>query len=324
MDTFISIIQGAITIAVVYLYGCVGETLNEKVGHLNLGIPGIMSIGALGGIVGVNVYYEMVPDYSSTIGLLTMSILFTLIFAGLAGLIYAFFTVTLKSNQNVTGLVLTTFGLGIMKGLGKLFYDSSVEGITRYRNASIAMKKLFVGAENLGWFGQIFLSYGFLVYLAFILAIAAHFILKYTRVGLYARSIGESPQTADAQGINVELYKYIYIIIGAAIAGLGGLYYAMDKTSGTSFLELDIAAFGWVAVALVIFSIWKPLFGILGSLLFGFLFIIGSYIPTNSTALFGIVPYAVTILILIITSILNKKGSQAPASLGVNYDREER
>ena len=324
MDTFISIMQGTITIAAVYLFGCVGETITEKVGNLNLGIPGIMSIGALGGIVGVNIYCYMIPDYYSTIGLLTMSILFALIFSAIAGLIYAFFTVTLKSNQNVTGLVLTTFGLGIMKGLGKILYDSSLEGIARYRNASIAIKKLFVGAENLGWFGQIFLSYGFLVYLAFILAIIAHFVLKYTKVGLYGRAVGESPQTADAQGINVEKYKYFYIIIGASIAGLGGLYYAMDKTNGTSFLELDIAAFGWVAVALVIFSLWKPLLGILGSLLFGFLFIIGSYIQTSSNGLFSIVPYVVTIIILIITSIFNKRSQQAPASLGVNYDREER
>ena len=324
MDTFISIMQGTITIAAVYLFGCVGETITEKVGNLNLGIPGIMSIGALGGIVGVNIYCYMIPDYFSTIGLLTMSILFSLIFSAVAGLIYAFFTVTLKSNQNVTGLVLTTFGLGVMKGLGKLLYDSSVEGITKYRNASLAIKKLFTGASNLGWFGEIFLSYGFLVYLAFILAIICHLVLKYTRVGLYARAVGESPQTADSQGINVEKYKYLFIITGAAIAGLGGLYYAMDKTNGTSFLELDIAAFGWVAVALVIFSLWKPLIGILGSLLFGFLFIIGSYIPVSSNALFNIVPYVVTIIILIITSIFTKRGSQAPASLGVNYDREER
>ena len=148
--------------------------------------------------------------------------------------------------------------------------------------------------------------------------------MKYSRVGLYARAIGESPQTADAQGINVDKYKYLFVIAGSAIAGIGGLYYAMDKTRGTSFLELDIAAFGWVAVALVIFSIWKPLFAILGSLLFGFLYIIGSFVPKGNDAVLEILPYVVTIIVLIVTSIINKKGSQAPASLGVNYDREER
>ena len=324
MDQMITIFQGAISIAIVYLFGCIGETITEKVGHLNLGIPGIMSIGALGGIVGVNIYLRIFGEVYSTIGLLTMSILFTMIFAGAAGLIYAFFTVTLKSNQNVTGLILTTFGIGVMKGLGKIVYNSSMEGITRYRNASNAIKKLFTGYEKLGWFGEIFLSYGFLVYLAIALAIAAHLVLKHTKVGLYARAIGESPQTADAQGINVNRYKYCYIIVGAAIAGLGGLYYAMDKTRGISFLELDIAAFGWVAVALVIFSFWKPLVGILGSMLFGFLYVIGSYIPAGNDAIFDVIPYVVTILVLIITSIFNKKGSQAPASLGINYDREER
>lgn len=315
-----TIIQATISIAVIYLFGCVGETLNEKVGHLNLGIPGIMSIGALGGVVGVNIYLYTFGNVFSTIGLLTMSILFTMIFAGIAGLIYAFFTITLKANQNVTGLVLTTFGIGVMKGIGKLVYDNTLP----YKSASEAIKKLFTNYPDLGWFGKVFLSYGFLVYLAFALAIIAHLVLKYSRIGLYARAIGESPQTADAQGINIEKYKYLFIIAGSAIAGLGGLYYVMDKTNGISFLELDVAPFGWVAVALVIFSLWKPLLGILGSLVFGFSYIIGSFIPGIPSSLFSIVPYVVTIIILILTSIIDKRGSQAPSSLGVNYDREER
>ena len=314
------IIQSTITIAVIYLFGCIGEILNEKVGHLNLGIPGIMSIGALGGIVGINIYFQVFGEVFSTIGILTMSILFTMLFAGIAGFIYAFFTIKLKSNQNVTGLVLTTFGLGVMRGIGKIVYRKDLP----YNAASIAIKKFIPGYANLGWFGETFLSYGFLVYLAFILAIVAHFVLKYTKVGLYARAIGESPQTADSQGINIEKYKYAFIIIGSAIAGLGGLYYIMDKTNGTSFLELDVSPFGWVAVALVIFSLWKPLNGIIGSLVFGFAYVIGSFIPGIPSSIFGIVPYVVTIIILIITSIINKKGTQAPASLGLNYDREER
>ena len=314
------IIQSTITIAVIYLYGCIGEILNEKVGHLNLGIPGIMSIGALGGIVGINIYSLIFGEVYSTIGILTMSILFAMLFAGSAGLLYAFFTIKLKANQNVTGLVLTTFGLGVMRGIGKLVYQKDLA----YNAYSVAIKKFIPSFESLGWFGETFLSYGFLVYLAFVLAIIAHFVLKYTKVGLYARAIGESPQTADFQGINVEKYKYFFIVIGSAIAGLGGLYYIMDKTNGTSFLELDVSPFGWVAVALVIFSLWKPLFGILGSLIFGFAYVIGSFIPGIPSSIFGIIPYAVTIIILVITSIINKKGSQAPASLGINYDREER
>ena len=321
----IALIQNAIAIAIVYLYGCIGETTNEKVGHLNLGTPGIMSIGGLGGVVGVNIYFGIFgTENIITPVILIISILSTMIFAALGGAIYAFFTITLKSNQNVTGLILTTFGLGIMKGVGKMVYSSDPTNISNFTNASNAIKKLFVNYESLGWFGEVFLSYGFLVYFAIILAVVMYFVFKKTKVGLYARAIGESPQTADAQGINVNKYRYIFVILGSAIAGLGGLYYVMDRTRGSSFLDVDVQAFGWVAVALVIFSMWRPLLGIAGSILFGLLTVLGSFIPGEHESLFEIIPYLVTILVLIINSIIDKRGSQAPKSLGINYDREER
>ena len=321
----IALIQSAIALGIVYLYGCIGETTNEKVGHLNLGIPGIMSLGALGGVIGVDIYFLIFgTENIITPLILLVTILFSALFAALGGLTYAFFTITLKSNQNVTGLILTTFGLGVMKGLGKLAYSSDPVGIANFARASKAIKVFIVGYEKLGWFGEVFLSYGFLVYLAIILAIVMFFVFKYTKYGLYARAIGESPQTADAQGINVNRYKYTFVIIGSAIAGLGGLYYVMDRTRGSSFLDVDIQAFGWVAVALVIFSMWKPLLGLGGSILFGLLSVLGSFIPKANESLFEIAPYMVTILVLILNSIIDKRGSQAPRSLGVNYDREER
>lgn len=321
----ISLIQSAIALGIVYLYGCIGETTNEKVGNLNLGIPGIMSLGALGGVIGVDIYFLIFDDeVISTTLMLLVTILFSLVFAAIGGAIYAFFTITLKSNQNVTGLVLTTFGFGVMKGIGKLVYSSDSVSISHFTFASRAIKTLIPNYSDFGWFGEAFLSYGFLVYFAIMLAIIIFFIFRYTKVGLYARAIGESPQTADAQGINVNLYKYVFVIIGSAIAGLGGLYYVMDRTRGSSFLDVDIQAFGWVSVALVIFSMWKPLLGLGGSILFGLLSVLGSYIPGSNESLFEITPYAVTIVVLIINSIIDKKGSQAPKSLGINYDREER
>ena len=321
----IALVQNAIAIAIVYLYGCIGETTNEKVGHLNLGIPGIMSIGALGGVIGVRIYFALFGTQNiMTPVILLITIIFSMLFASIGGAIYAFFTITLKSNQNVTGLILTTFGLGIMKGIGKMVYSSSAENISNFTSASNAIKKLFVGYEKLGWFGEIFLSHGFLVYFAIIIAVIMYFIFKKTKAGLYARAIGESPQTADAQGINVNKYRYIFVILGSAIAGIGGLYYVMDRTRGSSFLDVDVQAFGWVSVALVIFSMWKPLLGIVGSLLFGLLSVLGSFIPGGHEAIFEIIPYLVTIIVLIVNSIIDKKGSQAPKSLGINYDREER
>ena len=194
--------------------------------------------------------------------------------------------------------------------------------------ASRSISKLFNAdfCEKLGWFGEIFLSHGILVYLAIIIAILTTLFLNKTRKGLFLRSIGESPQTADAQGINVSLYKYLAILIGSGIAGLGGLYYVMDRSGGTTFVEASIEAFGWMAVALVIFSMWKPGIGIIGSLLFGGLYILPSFLGISNVQikLFDMLPYVVTILVLIITSVINSKNSQPPASLGVNYYREER
>ena len=318
---FVSFIVAAISMGIVYLYGCIGETIIEKGGNLNLGIPGIMCLGAYGGALGVNIYFKIFTvSNPSTFGLLVFSMLFTFIFAGLGGMIYAFLTVSLQANQNVTGLALTTFGVGVMKFMGSNMNQDN------FTLASKSIKMLFKNYDKLGEFGRIFLSYGFLVYLAFILAILVSVFLKHTRTGLFLRAIGESPKTADVQGINVTLYKYLAILIGSGIAGLGGLYYVFDRSGGTTFVEASIEAFGWLSVALVIFSMWKPPIGIFGSILFGGLYVLPQYIGVSNIQIkmFDILPYVVTVLVLIITSIFDAKNSQPPLSLGVNYYREDR
>ena len=316
----VSFIVAAISMGVVYLFGCIGETIIEKGGNLNLGIPGIMCLGALGGAVGVNVYFKIFQGNVIVPLILLVTIFFAFLFAGLGGMIYAFLTVTLHSNQNVTGLALTTFGVGLMK-----FFGSNMNQ-DNFTNASKAIKKLFTNYASFGKFGEIFMSYGTLVYLAFILAIVSSLIIRYARVGLFLRAVGESPKTADAQGINVTLYKYIAILIGSGIAGLGGLYYVMDRSGGTTFVEASIEAFGWLSVALVIFSMWKPWIGALGSIIFGGLYVLPQYIPISNIQikLFDLLPYVVTVLVLIVTSIFDAKNSQPPASLGANYYREDR
>lgn len=319
--TIVSFLAVAISMGVVYLYGCIGETIIEKVGNLNLGIPGIMCLGALGGVYGVNLYFSIFGDGEViTVLILLISILMAVIFAAAGGLIYAFLTVTLQANQNVTGLTLTTFGLGVMKFLGTTISNAN------FVKGSNGIRKLFVGYEKLGWFGQIFLSHGFLTYAAIILAILTGIFIKYTRTGLYLRSIGESPATADAQGINVTKYKYLAILIGSSIAGIGGLYYVMERSGGTTFVEAQIDAFGWLAVALVIFSMWKPWVGILGSILFGGLYVLPQYLSISNIQmkLFDILPYVATVVVLVLTSMLDAKNSQPPSALGINYYREDR
>lgn len=322
MGFVISLITSAVAMGTVFLYGCVGETIIEKGGNLNLGIPGIMCLGSFGGGVGVTLYYAIFKNLEKDIWILLIlfALIFTLIFASLGGLIYAFLTVSLRANQNVTGLVLTTFGVGIMKFFGKAF------NLVNFSKSSATFKMLFVGYEKLGWFGEIFLSYGIFVYLALILAILTSLFLKKTKKGLFLRAVGESPRTADSQGINVTKYKYIAIIVGCAIAGLGGTYYIFDRFGGQGFTDASIDSFGWLALALVIFSTWRPSVGILGSLLFGGLYVLPYCIDISKSQikLFAMLPYIITVVVLILTSILNAKSSQPPKSLGLNYFREER
>lgn len=321
----VTIIVGAISMGIVFLYGCIGEIVTEKSGHLNLGIPGIMCMGTAGGCFGVSLYMNMLsnPNSASLILLILFSVFFCVLFAGLGGLIYAVLTVTLKSNQNVVGLAITAFGAGF----SQFFIDKYVNRI-RFAKASKTMKSLFTFYTELGDFGKIFLSYGLLTYFAIILAVVITIFLKKSRAGLRLRSVGESPATADAVGINVDKYKYLAIIIGSAIAGLGGLYYVMEYNSGTFDNTSTIQAFGWLAVALVIFTLWNPTLSILGSFVFGALYILGPSITGNISLAFleiiKLAPYFVTIIVLIITSIFGSKSVQPPASLGVNYFREER
>ncbi|MBR7083072.1 MAG: ABC transporter permease, partial [Clostridia bacterium] len=180
-------------------------------------------------------------------------------------------------------------------------------------------------AKNLGWFGEIFLSYGFLVYVAIIISVVVAIILRKTRLGLHLRAVGESPATADAAGINVPKYKYFATCIGGMIAGLGGLYYVIDYTNGI-WSNNGFGDRGWLAIALVIFAMWKPDIGIVGSYLFGGLYILFNYLPVSMQLIpiIQMLPYVMTIVVLIVVSMRKKRENQPPASLGLSYFREER
>lgn len=322
-----TIIQRAVMQGTPLLLGSTGEILTEKSGHLNLGIPGIMYVGAISGVAGSFIYEHSVAVLNPILAIL-IPLICSLVGATLMGLIYCFLTVTLRANQNVTGLALTTFGTGIGNFFGgsliKLV-NTDVPSISLSTTSSI-FKTQLPFASKLGWFGDVFLSYGFLVYVAIIVAIISSYVLKRTRIGLHLRSVGESPETADAAGINVTKYKYISTCVGSAIAGLGGLYYVMDYANGV-WSNNGFGDRGWLAIALVIFSMWKPAVSIFGSILFGFLYVIPTYIPNitvSTKLLFEMLPYVVTIVVLVIISIRDKKENQPPAALGLPYFREER
>ena len=330
MFDFVSFIPRAIVQGIPLLFGCTGETLTEKSGNLNLGLPGVMYVGGISGVIGAFLYEQSVGS-AGVNGFLAVLIPLACCLLGslLMGLLYCFLTVTLRANQNVTGLAMTTFGVGFGN-----FFGGSLIKLSGADVPSIALsatsacfKKSLPFAANLGWFGKIFLSYGFLAYVAVIIAFVCAYVLKRTKVGLHLRAVGESPNTADAAGIDVNKYKYMATCIGCMIAGLGGLYYVMDYACGV-WSNDAFGDRGWLALALVIFTIWKPNVAVFASILFGGLYILYLFIPTGMNLavkeLYKMLPYVVTIVVLVISSMRNKRENQPPASLGLAFFREER
>ena len=264
-----SLIVGAISLSTVFLFGCLGEIITEKAGQLNLGIPGIMCMGTAGGCWGVSFYMGMANANPSWLLVVLFALLFSALFGAVSAGIYALLTISLHCNQNITGLAVTTFGAGFTQ----FFIDTFVDR-THFDAASKLIAKGLPFADKLGWFGEVFLSYGIFVYLAIIMAVVATLFLGKTRSGLHLRSIGENPATADAAGINVSAYKYLAVIIGGAIAALGGMFYIMDYIGGSWENASTIEALGWLSVALVIFSMWRPSFAIIGSFIFACFYIL--------------------------------------------------
>ncbi len=325
----IMFIQRAIIQGIPLLFGATGEILTEKSGNLNLGIPGIMYTGAIGGVIGAFLYENSVgPENINPALAIIIPLICSVLLSLLMGLIYCFLTVTLRANQNVTGLALTTFGVGIGNFFGGSLIKLSgadVPSINLTATANYFKAKLPF-ASSLGAVGEIVFSYSFLAYAAIIIALVAAFVLKKTRVGLHLRAVGENPATADAAGISVTKYKYVATCVGSIIAGLGGLFYIMDYAYGV-WSNNGFGDRGWLAVALVIFSMWKPDISIIGSFIFGALLIVQNYIPNLSMSaqeLIKMLPYVVTIVVLVIVSTRNKKENQPPASLGLAYFREDR
>lgn len=326
LTIILTFIQKAIIQGIAILYGTTGEIITEKSGNLNLGIPGLMYMGGIAGLLGAFFYEGAVANPVPFVGFL-ISFIFALLISALGALIYSFLTVTLRANQNVVGLALTTFGVGFGN-----FFGGSISrlaggvGQVSVAVTASAYQKAIPGLCNIPVIGKLLFSYGFLTYFAIILAFAVAFFLLKTRPGLNLRAIGENPKAADSAGLNIEKYKYIATISGGAIAGLGGLYFVMEYLGGT-WTNNGFGDRGWLAVALVIFSLWDSRKAILGALLFGALYILYLYIPGLSRGaqeLFKMTQYLVTIVVLIITSMRNKKENQAPEHLGVPYFREER
>ncbi len=323
----VAFIQRAIVQGIPLLFGSTGEIITEKSGNLNLGTAGVMYVGGISGVIGAFLYEHSVETVNPILAIL-IPLLSCVIGSALMGLIYSLLTVTLRANQNVTGLALTTFGVGFGN-----FFGGSLIKILETDVPSIALsatsKYFKTGlpfADKFGVIGEIFFSYSFLAYFAIVIALITSFYFNKSRSGLHLRAVGENPATADAAGINVSAYKYGSTVIGSVIAGLGGLYYVMDYADGV-WSNDGFGDRGWLAIALVIFAVWKPNIGILGSFLFGGLLIIHNYIPNltlSAQELFKMAPYVVTIIVLVVISMKQKRENLPPQSLGLSYFREDR
>lgn len=311
------------------LYGTVGEIIVEKSGSLNLGVEGIMAVSAICGYV-----------CGCWTNSLLVGILVGFITGALCGLLFALLTITFQANQNITGLTLTTFGLGLYFFLGNgLKKQGKIPAMNTVENIANGFKDIEIPLlSDIPLIGKGLFSHNVLVYLGIIIAILAWFYLKHTPMGLKLRAVGENPGAADSVGINVTLMKYLHICLGCGIMGIGG-YYMSLLMSGSFNSSCWINGYGWIAVALVIFANWSPVIAILGTFVFGFfntLYVSRSglsmafpkmlgWLKDIPEQLYFALPFIITAIVLIVTSVRNKRGSSGlPAALGTNYFREER
>ncbi len=329
MSIVIAWIVRAISFGTIIMYGALGETVTEKSGNLNLGVPGIMYLGGFAGFASAY-FYENNAKNPNVVVCILLTLTACVLASMLGGLIYGFLTITLRANQNVTGLALTTFGMGVANFFGLFILKGKSYTAAPFANRIYSAK--IPGLSNIPVLGDTVFGYGFLAYLVVVVAIVLHHFFFKTRTGLNLRAVGENPATADAAGINVTKYKYLSTCVGAGISGIGGMYYVLDYNNGIWATTGQIEALGWLALALVIFTTWKPLNAIWGAYLFGVLYWLYQFLPNllgiatsvYVTDLIQMLPYIVTIIVLIITSMRKRRENQPPASLGLAYFREER
>ena len=327
MGVLTSFLHNIVVYNIPLLYGTVGEIVVEKSGSLNLGVEGIMAVGAIFGYI--------VGCFANSLGL---GIATAFLAGALCGLLFAVLTVSLQANQNITGLTLTTFGLGVYFFVGNSVKAAGWPVMGDHAAIKDGFANIAIpGLSEIPLIGDGLFNHNLLVYLGVAIAVVMWWYLKHTSAGLRLRAVGENPGAADSVGINVKRTKYLHICLGCGIMGIGGYYMALNM-GGSFNSNCWINGYGWIAVALVIFANWSPVLAILGTFIFGFfntLQVSGStlaaafpgvlgWLAAIPTEVYQALPFVITAIVLVVTSIRNKRGSGLPASLGVNYFREER
>jgi len=313
-SVWVVVLASAVTYGTPLLYAALGELLTERSGVLNLGVEGMMLIGAVMGFWAVQ---------------RTGSLLLAIVVAAIAGasmaLIHAFLVITLRANQIVSGLALTIFAgaAGLSSYLGN---DLNLADQPARHAFSPFLPKSWQTADVVG---PILFKQSALVYASWALVVIVALYLNRTRFGLNVRAVGESPEAADAMGINVTAYRYAHTMVGGALAGVGGACFTLWITP--QWVDGITAGAGWIAIALVIFAFWRPALCLLGAYLFGafsgipFAFQARGILTSIPPELFQSLPYVMTIVVLVLVSSAGaRRRLGAPAALGTPYVREER
>jgi simple sugar transport system permease protein len=306
-----SFLAASMIAAAPLLFATLGELIAEKSGSLNLGVEGMMLMGAVVGFSAA--LYTSNP---------ALALLGAFAAGGVGALIFAVITVTLQGNQVVTGLTLTIFGTGFSSFVGDSMIGQSVPRVVQSFFAQVKLPLL----GDIPFIGPVFFRQDVFVYLGYILVVLLSVYLFKTRPGLNMRAVGENTAAADASGINITFYKYGHIIFGGGLCGLGGAYLALVTVP---IWQADVVTGrGWIAVALVIFASWNPTKAFLGAFLFGALSILGLRLQSMgfhiSQYLVDLFPYAATVVIVIISTHKNRKEDLPPGNLSEPYFRENR
>ncbi|HDQ34896.1 MAG TPA: ABC transporter permease [Chloroflexi bacterium] len=298
------------------IYATVGEIFTERSGILNLGLEGIMLMGAVTAFA--TGYYT---------GSLFLGLLVAVLVGAFLAAIHAFLTVTMRANQVVSGLSITLFGSGLASFLGQRLGPASnnfyLVGLVGVRFTVLRIPLL----SDLPVLGALFRQ-DLLTYIVYLLVPLAWFYLYKTRSGLNLRAVGESPETADAMGIDVARVRYLYTILGGMLVSLGGAHLSLSYTPG--WAENITGGRGWIVIALVIFAMWNPLRSVLGAVLFGGINAVQFRLQAQGTtipaAFLNMLPYLTTVLVLVVMTwweALSKRIG-APAALGTAYMREDK
>jgi general nucleoside transport system permease protein len=297
----------AVAAGTTLVFAAIGELVAERAGVLNLGLEGIMLVGAVSGFVAVQ-----------SSGSLAVGVATALLAGGALGLLHAVLTVSLRADQIVSGLALTIFGTGLSAFLGR----DVIGDPPKAEFGPIAIPLL----ADIPGVGRVLFQQNLLVYAAYLLVPAVWILLFRTRLGLHLRSVGESAATADAMGVGVFRLRYAAVVVGAALAGLAGAYLSLARTPGWN--EGMTAGRGWIAIGLVIFARWNPLGAIIGGFLFGLMeslnFQAQAVGITLSPFLLGMLPYLFTIVAVVAAAAAAGRRLAAPAALGIPYEREQR